>query len=151
MVAEVFAGLGALKSAFDIARGIKDMDDAAKRNAAVIDLQQTILTAQQAQAALLEEMDRLKKENAELKEWEVGKNDYQLIKLGNETFVYTMKLSNSGDPAHHLCPNCFTDRKKSSLQKSVTHVGRWTVYTCNRCGLEIFPDGGGRSPNASKR
>ena len=85
MVAEVFAGLGALKSAFDIARGIKDLDDAAKRNAAVIDLQQTILTAQQAQAALLEEMDRLKKENAELKEWEVGKDDYQLIKLGNET------------------------------------------------------------------
>jgi hypothetical protein len=29
MVAEVFAGLGALKSAFDIARGIKDLDDAA--------------------------------------------------------------------------------------------------------------------------
>ena len=150
MVAEVFAGLGALKSAFDIARGIKDLDDAAKRNAAVIGLQQTILTAQQAQAALLEEMDRLKKENA-VKEWEVGKDDYQLIKLGNETFVYTMKLSNSGDPAHHLCPNCFTDRKKSILQKSVTHVGRWTVYACNRCGVGNLPGWWRRSPNASKR
>jgi hypothetical protein len=35
MVAEVFAGLGALKTAFDIAKGLKDIDDATRRNAAV--------------------------------------------------------------------------------------------------------------------
>jgi hypothetical protein len=40
MVAEVFAGLGAFKTAFDIAKGLKDIDDATRRNAAVIELQE---------------------------------------------------------------------------------------------------------------
>ena len=31
MVAEVFAGLGALKSAFDLARGLKDIGNATRR------------------------------------------------------------------------------------------------------------------------
>ncbi len=51
MVAEVFAGLGAIKTAFDLAKGLKDIDDATRRNAAVIKLQEKILDAQQAQSA----------------------------------------------------------------------------------------------------
>ena len=40
MVGEALAGLGALKTAFDLAKGLKEIDDAARRNAAVIELQQ---------------------------------------------------------------------------------------------------------------
>ena len=40
MVAEIYGGISALKSAFDIAKGLKDIDDAARRNAAVIELQE---------------------------------------------------------------------------------------------------------------
>ena len=40
MVAEVYAGLTSLKVAFDLAKGLKDMDDATRRNAAVIELQE---------------------------------------------------------------------------------------------------------------
>ena len=50
MAAEIFAGVTALKTAFDLARGLKDIDDATRRNEAVIDLQQKILGAQQAQS-----------------------------------------------------------------------------------------------------
>jgi len=50
VVGEVFAGLGALKTAFDIAKGLKDIDDAARRNAAVIELQEKILAAREAQS-----------------------------------------------------------------------------------------------------
>ena len=35
MAAEIIAGLGALKTAFDIAKGLKDIDNAVSRNAAV--------------------------------------------------------------------------------------------------------------------
>ena len=148
MVAEVFAGLGALKSAFDIARGIKDLDDAAKRNAAVINLQQTILTAQQAQAALLEEMDRLKKENA-VKEWEVGKDDYQLIQLGNETFVFTVNCRTAViQPI--ISARTASQTAKIDLAKERNACRSMDCLCINRCGLEIF-DGGGRSSNASKR
>jgi hypothetical protein len=51
MVAEVFAGLTALKTAVDIARGLKDIDDATRRNAAIIELQEKILAAQSEQAS----------------------------------------------------------------------------------------------------
>jgi uncharacterized protein YlxW (UPF0749 family) len=64
MVAEVFAGLGALKTAFDIAKGLKDIDDTTRRNTAVIDLQEKILSAQQSQASLVESISNLEKEVA---------------------------------------------------------------------------------------
>ncbi len=61
MVAEVFAGLSTIKTAFDIAKGLKDIDDVAHRNAAIIELQEKILTAQAAQATLVETVGELKK------------------------------------------------------------------------------------------
>jgi hypothetical protein len=60
MVAEVFAGLSAIKTAFDIAKGLKDIDDATRRNAAVIELQEKILFAQAAQLELVETIGELK-------------------------------------------------------------------------------------------
>src|SRR5215831_2322334 len=54
MVGELIAGLGAFKTMFDIAKGLKDINDAATRNAAVIELQEKILIAQAQQAALVE-------------------------------------------------------------------------------------------------
>jgi hypothetical protein len=69
MVAEVFAGVSALKAAFDMAKGLKDIDDAARRNAAVIELQEKILSAQSAQAELIETVGDLKKRVAEFEAW----------------------------------------------------------------------------------
>jgi len=52
MVGEVFAGLSAFKAMYDAAKALKDINDAAIRNSAVIELQEKILSAQAAQAAL---------------------------------------------------------------------------------------------------
>ena len=62
MVGEVIAGLGALKTAFDIAKGLKDIDDRVRLNEARMELQEKILDAQQAQATLLEKVNNLEKE-----------------------------------------------------------------------------------------
>jgi hypothetical protein len=51
-----FAGLSAIKTAFDLAKGLKDIDDATRRNAAVIELQEKSLSAQSAQSALVENL-----------------------------------------------------------------------------------------------
>ncbi len=59
MVGEAFATVSAIKSAFDIARGLKDIDDDARHNAAVIELQEKILSAQSEQAALVERIGTL--------------------------------------------------------------------------------------------
>ena len=67
MVGKAFAGLGALNSALDIARGLRAINDAARRNAAVIELQEKNLSAQSAQFALIDEIAALQKEIARLK------------------------------------------------------------------------------------
>ena len=54
MVAEIYAGLSAFKAMFDMAKGLKDINDAAIRNGAVIELQEQILSAQQQQSELIE-------------------------------------------------------------------------------------------------
>jgi hypothetical protein len=67
MVAEVYATLGAFKAMFDMAKGLKDINDAAIRNGAVIALQEQILTAQAAQSTLIDRVNDLEKEVADSK------------------------------------------------------------------------------------
>jgi hypothetical protein len=62
MVGEVLAGSSALKTAFDIAKGLKDINDATLRNAAVIELQEKIIFAQAEQSALVERISDLEAE-----------------------------------------------------------------------------------------
>jgi Mg2+ and Co2+ transporter CorA len=64
MVAEVFAGLSAFKTMFDMAKGLKDINDAAIRNGAVIELQEKILAARESQSAALERIGELEKKVA---------------------------------------------------------------------------------------
>jgi uncharacterized protein YlxW (UPF0749 family) len=78
MVAEVFAGLGALKTAFDMTQGLQKIHDAVARDRAVIELQKEILAAQAAQSALVQSVSDLEKEVARLNDWEADKNRYQL-------------------------------------------------------------------------
>src|SRR5258708_7911008 len=85
MVAEVFAGFGALKTAFDIAKGLKDIDDAARRNAAIIELQEKILSAEQSQSALIERVHDLEKEVAGFEQWEAEKKRYALTDFGGNS------------------------------------------------------------------
>jgi hypothetical protein len=77
MVAEVFAGLGSIKAAFDIAKGLKDID-ATRRNTAIIELQEKILSAQAEQSELIETIGDLKKRVTELETWEAEKQRYEL-------------------------------------------------------------------------
>ena len=69
MVAEIFGGISAFKAMFDMARSLKDMNDAAARKGAVIKLQEQILDAQAAQSALIEEIGVLKALVANFETW----------------------------------------------------------------------------------
>lgn len=64
MVSEVFAGLGAFKTMLDMAKALKDINDATIRNGAIIELQEKILTAREAQSALLERIGELEEKVA---------------------------------------------------------------------------------------
>jgi hypothetical protein len=146
MVAEVFAGLSALKSAFDIAKGLKEIDDATRRNAAIIELQETILTAQQSQSTLVKTVGDLEAEVASLKSWEADKARYELAELAPGIVVLAIKETmRNGEPFHRICANCASNGKKSYLQQ---HIRGASVdrYKCNSCGEDLTVDKGRSYP-----
>jgi hypothetical protein len=146
MVAEVFASLGALKIAFDIAKGLKDIDDAARRNAAVIELQEKILAAQQSQSGLVETVSDLEKEVARLKDWETDKSRYQLAELRPGLVALAIKPAmQNGEPFHHICADCAAGGKKVYLQKHIAGP-YYDEYRCGGCKSTIGVDKG-RPPN----
>ena len=146
MVAEVIAGLSVFKSALDVAKGLKDINDAATRNAAVIELQETILAAQAQQMVLVERVGELEKEVAGLNAWEAEREHYELKEVASGQLAYVLKEeTRSSEPAHMLCANCYSQNQKSILQTEVRNPGRHTVLFCQRCGGELYsPDTGGR-------
>jgi hypothetical protein len=142
MVGEAFAGLSAIKTAFDIAKGLKDIDDAARRNAAVIELQKKILAAREAQSTLLDRVGELEKEVARFETWDAEKERYELKAFGRGV-AYALKPEAQGtDPPHHICATCYDRRKKSFLQPVPDNsarraLGMGTVYRCSECRTEI--------------
>jgi len=137
MVAEVYAGLSSLKIAFDLAKGLKDIDDATRRNAAVIELQEKILSAQAAQSELVETVSELKKRVAELEAWDAEKQRYQLTEIATGMVCYTLKPEMRGtEPAHRLCANCYAKGQKAFLQQHLSGP-RLDRFVCQACGENL--------------
>lgn len=135
-------GLGALKTAFDLAKGLKDIDDATRRNAAVIELQEKILGAQAAQAALIDRVSELEKEVTKLKAWDADKQRYKLTKLRPGVVCYALKEGmENGEPSHRLCASCYNGGHKSFLADETWQPGRAHVLVCHDCGAYIYLSG----------
>jgi Zn finger protein HypA/HybF involved in hydrogenase expression len=147
MVGEIFAGLGALKSALDIAKELKEIDDVTRRNAAVIELQEKILSAQSAQASLVERVRELEKELTRLETWDTEKQRYQLTDVGDGTFAYALQQSVSGsEPLHYICANCYEQSKKSILHH-MQMGGGGHLLTCPSCSSKLVIRHGYHSPS----
>ena len=150
MVGELLIGVSLFKSMLDMTKGLKDMNDAAVRNAAVIDLQGQILAAQEQQMVLVERVSELEKEVANFETWDAEKERYELTKVGDDAaLAYTLKEGmESSEPSHQLCANCYSDGKKSILQKEIRHNGRSHLLICHRCKAEIYTFG--ENPTGAK-
>ena len=142
IVAETIAGLGAAKTAFDMARGLQNIHDAAARDRAVIDLQKEILTAQSAQFTLLERVRELEKEVDRLKAWDADKERYRLIELRPGVVAYSLKeeMAN-GEPQHKLCTACYEVGYKSFLKQETWNPGRCNMLVCRGCGWFAYLSG----------
>jgi predicted ferric reductase len=133
MVAEVFAGISAFNSMFNIAKSLKDMNNAAVRNAAISELWEQIFTAQSRYSAAVEQIRDLEKKLAEFETWEAEKKRYKLTDFGGGTFAYLLKPeAANGEPAHRICAHCYQDEHKSVLQFSAKSSGQ-DYFECLRC------------------
>lgn len=137
MASEFIAGLGLFKTMFDMAKGLKDINDAAIRNGAIVELLEKITSAQMQQSALLERIGELEKEIARFEAWEAEKQRYELKSLPPGVFVRSVKdTMRNGEPPHYICANCYEQGKKSHLQSGGANNGLETL-TCNECDAKI--------------
>jgi hypothetical protein len=137
MVGEAITGLGIFKTLLDTAKGLNDIHDATIRNSVAIELQEKILTAYEAHAALLQRVRALEEEVASLKTWDTEKQRYELVELHGGSLAYAVKESMRGsEPPHYICASCYQQGHKSLLQGMDVYHGGHQLH-CPRCQLKI--------------
>lgn len=139
MVSEIITGLGTFKAMLDAAKALKDISDGAVRNGVVIELQEKILTAMEAQTTLSNRVSELEAEVIGMKNWEAEKERYELSEISPGIFAYAVKPSmQAAEPVHCLCTNCFHLGKKSILNavqdNFVIHM------ICPSCRVKVLVD-----------
>lgn len=149
MVDGIGMALNSLKSASDLAKALIELRDTAKIGEATIELQgkiaaaqQLALAAQQERAALITEVDELRRTIVQFENWETEKQRYGLTQVGSGAVVYRLKESmENGEPAHQICAHCYQNGEKSILQANTYYPGRSAVLECHRCGSVIYVGG----------
>lgn len=150
MVAEIFGGISALKAALDIAKSVKDMNDVAARQGAIIELREQILSAQEAQSSLIQEISALKTKLADFETWETEKQRYKLDVIAPGIFCYIIQETMRGrEPVHRICANCYSAGKKGFLQQHITGPYH-DRFVCHLCG-ETLNINKGEPPRSSAR
>lgn len=138
------AALTSLKHIKDLTQAMIGLRDAQAIQAktiefqsAIIDAQNSILSAQQERSALLERIGDLEKEMTSLKAWETEKERYELKQLSPGTLAYVIKENvRQGEPVHCICGRCYEDGKKSILHVAKGLYGQVHIR-CPRCQVVI--------------
>lgn len=151
MLAEITMGLGSLKAAMDLAKGLNAASNQAAINEVKIALQQHILdaqgalsAAQQADFAASARIRDLEEQLVKREHWETESQRYELMAIDRGAFAYMPKAGmENGETSHWLCTNCFENGHKSLLQSrgQVASVpggrGMQAKWACNACRGEV--------------
>lgn len=144
MIAELnaaFQSLNVLNNWVQAHRTLRNFNELSSAVAEVysklLTAQDAALAAQKEQAALAQRVGVLEAEIAQLKDWNREAERYQLTEIAPSILAYRVKPGKeSGEPAHTLCPNCFTKREKSILQADTPDPQVYT-YCCSRCQSKL--------------
>ncbi len=159
-MSSITAAIGSLKTASDIAKAMKDINDASLVQGKTIELQSEILSAQSSaiaaqseQFSLLERIRNLEAEVTRMETWNAEKDRYKLHQVRDGLFTYILKdEEEAAEPSHQLCANCFnTQNKKSILQRETQAVGRAQTLVCLNCDSEIYLTGMRRKEHDQRR
>lgn len=141
-VQAVTAAISGFKTVIDIAKSIAAISKDAEVNTKVIDLQTVILevqgnllSMQNDYSRLLQEKQTLEQSLADKQAWEDAKRRYELRQLGENTYAYALRGEfQQEEPAHLLCPNCFSNEHKSILQMH-HRQGPEQYFHCHACKM----------------
>lgn len=144
-IQSISAAITGLKTAAEIAKAMKGLQDQADIQTKVIELQSAILDAQTSalaaqsdQLSMMQKMRQLEDEVSRVRAWEATKQRYQMVTPWSGCQVYALKdSSKDSDPPHWICPQCYEDGKKSILHNSDKQDRkiRW-IIKCSRCSFE---------------
>jgi len=139
MIGEVYGGISAFKSLMDIAKGLKDIKDAPARNSAIIELQEKIFAAHEAQSSLIQKVRTLEEELARLKKWEGDKKQYKLTGIGTGAVAYAPEPNTDlAKTPHWICAKCYDKGERSFLQnQGRTPKNDENIYKCGTCFLKV--------------
>ena len=146
MIGGIFSSLNA---ATNITKAMIGLRDTALIQEKVIELQGAILQAQQAafganeeRTSLVDRVRELEETMRSLEAWETEKQRYKLQSVPNGgAFVYALAPETQGtEPSHWICAACYTNGKKSILQRGEdTRNGLWPWH-CSSCKAVILAD-----------
>ena len=146
MFTELQSGYNAARSLFEIAKGVQALKTETAINSAILEIQRLALDTQNslfeantAYSERVKEIGDLKQEVMSLKAWDGEAERYELKQYHPGTLTYTLKaVMADGQPVHHLCANCYNERKKSILQaEGNPRSGGYRHYKCSRCETAI--------------
>jgi hypothetical protein len=148
MIAEIQAGYESAKTLFEVAKGALTLKNEAAINGAILDIQRLALDTQkslfdanEAYAARLKEIEKLKEQLAALTAWSVDADRYELRRFQPGTLTYVLKVgAQGGEPPHYLCANCYENQRRSILQATSYRELQCRVHRCNCCKAE-YPIG----------
>ena len=139
------------KVAYDIAKGISSIKTEVERNEAIAEILRVLISVEhdalvmqndhslllREKDDLLREKDDLIKKISEFEKWNETETQYELKSIAPGIFVFSYKeTSQTTEPAHWLCANCYNDRKKSVIQ--LDHVSATgSHYVCHKCNSKI--------------
>lgn len=139
---EIAAAIGSLKAALDISKSFLSLRDEATIQQKVIELQGTIIQAQQSafaaqqeRAEFLETARTLEAEVARLKNWNDEKKNYDLVAPREGVPLYRLKVSDSRIP-HYLCSHCFENGSKAMIIRTPHIRDYFFVHRCPKCSTE---------------
>lgn len=142
-IATIQGAVMSMKAAGDIAKSLFQLSSSAEIKGQVIDLQNAILSAQQSafaaqsqQSAMIQQINDLKKEIADIKAWEKEKQRYKLISAPwGGSVLYALKESCKGtEPPHWICTKCYDDGRRTILQPHKKEG--WITLACPTCKAE---------------
>ncbi len=151
MIAEVAAAIARLKNLRDMIAAMKDSSEKSKLSGSIedaqikfIDLQRRLIESQESEATAKERARTAEHKCVELEEFAHEAERYSLKELSPGFLVYAMKDgAEETDPPHYLCTNCFSNHKKSIIQRSEISDAMTTfqqfMYECPACKTKVHP------------
>lgn len=133
MYQEIATAVTSAKGLIDLVRASSDLRNRTDIAAAIAAVQDSLLAAQgkalQAQeknAELASEVQRLKDELATVQSWAERSSNYELITTGGGAIVYRSRQA----PHHFVCPSCLERREIQILQDRRVWSG---LFECPAC------------------